>query len=214
MDAQGHIATAGHVVSSLQALKLATNSLLAKGSHVTPETFKQDIKISFPAPSTRSGNSQMDIYNVDDSFTATIVAEDDTIDLAIVKCDRNPVGLSSGMIINGKPLREAAKVPKLHMDLPRDGEMISVSGFPLSIPVLATNSGWIASSYFKDERHRSVYLGSILVNHGNSGGPAYLVSDGSILGVVTEYWPAPEGNSGLTMIIPMQSVFAVLASAK
>jgi S1-C subfamily serine protease len=54
IDAQGDIATAGHVVSSVQALKFATDSLLTKNFHITPETFKQEIKISFLSGPQRS----------------------------------------------------------------------------------------------------------------------------------------------------------------
>jgi S1-C subfamily serine protease len=209
LDSQGHIATAGHVVSLDEALKTATQMLLKQGMHINQSTFVlKEIGLSFPAPSSEN------VYNVTDSFAARVLVEDDQIDLAVLICEHNPVGFPSGGWINGKPVREAAKVPKVQLLPPRDGDMISVSGFPLGIPVLVTNTGWIASSLYRDEKHRSVYLGSLLANHGDSGGPAYVDSDGSIIGVVTEYRPAPEGNSGLAVIIPMKRVFDLLATVK
>jgi S1-C subfamily serine protease len=215
LDSQGHIATAGHVVSSDKALKSATQILLAQGIHITPSTFVlKEISLSFPAPSSENESTHWSIYDVNDRFIAKVLAEDDKIDLAVLMCDQNPVGLPSGAWIGGKPMREAAKVPKLQLATPRDGDMISVSGFPLGIPVLVTNTGWIASSLYRDESNRSVYLGSLLANHGDSGGPAYVDSDGSIIGIVTEYRPAPEGNSGLAVIIPVKRAFDLLATAK
>jgi S1-C subfamily serine protease len=93
--------------------------------------------------------------------------------------------------------------------------MISVSGFPLDIPVLVTNTGWVASAFYIDERRRSLYLADISINHGNSGGPAYNDVDGRVIGVVTDYRTAPEGdNSRLAVIVPIQRVLELLTTVK
>ena len=67
--------------------------------------------------------------------------------------------------------------------------------------------------FFLDEKGRPLYLGSILTNHGNSGGPVYSDTDGGVLGIVVEYRPAPEGNSGLTVIVPIKRVLDLLAAS-
>jgi S1-C subfamily serine protease len=90
--------------------------------------------------------------------------------------------------------------------------MISVSGFPLEIPVLVTTTGWLATRLFIDEKQRFLYLADVQVNHGNSGGPAYRDSDGAVIGLVVEYRPAPEGNSRLTVIVPIRRVLDLLKS--
>ena len=215
VDGAGHIATAGHVVS-LEMLRLLLKQQFAStNQHLIEGIIRiKRIQVIFPVPSVESDSNGNKIYGNNDASNATVLAEDDAIDVAVLACDRNPLTLSSGFIFNGKPLRPLAQVPKLQTTPPHDGDMISVSGFPLNIPVLVTNTGWIASAFFMDERGRSLYLGDISVNHGNSGGPAYNDADGSIIGCVTEYRPAPEGNSRLTVIVPIQRILDLLATVK
>ena len=38
--------------------------------------------------------------------------------------------------------------------------------------------------------------------------------DGRVIGVVTEFRPAPEGNSHLTVIVPIQRVLDLLTAVK
>jgi S1-C subfamily serine protease len=76
---------------------------------------------------------------------------------------------------------------------------------------LTTNSGYVANHFSVDTRGRSVILGDVRINHGNSGGPAYSDKDGKIIGYAVEYKLAQEGgNSGLAVIIPAHEIATAL----
>lgn len=213
VDTAGHIATAGHVVSLPAITRDLRGMLAGKNQHlIESAVHRTEIQVRLPARSIQKDANGNTFYNVNDILDARVVADDDTVDIAVLACDRNPLTLPGSVILRGKPLRAPARVPILQTHPPDDGNMISVSGFPLDIPVLVTNTGWIASGFFKDERGRALYLGDISVNHCNSGGPVYNDSDGTIIGVVTEYRPAPEGNSRLTVIVPIQRVLDLLVT--
>jgi hypothetical protein len=213
VDSNGHIATAAHVVSPQAILGHLTQLYASRNQRIVTGSVRiSRTEIYLPAPSGKINTNTF--YDVNDIITASVIAEDDSVDVAVLVGARNPLTLSSGVVIGGKPLRPPAQVPRLQTTPPHDGDMILVSGFPLNIPVLVTNTGWIATAFFIDERQRSLYLGDIQVNHGNSGGPAYSASDGGIIGCVTEYRPAPEGNSRLTVIVPVQRILDLLSTVK
>jgi S1-C subfamily serine protease len=213
VDPDGDIATAGHVVGMTDAKAEADKMAISRGNQHLDEgsLIRTAIMITFPAPSVEEEQGG-EFYGNSAGLPATIIAEDDMVDIAVLRCSRNPINFDVGQIfvINGKSMAPPITAAKLQTSKPRDGDMISVSGFPLGIPVLVTNTGWIASAFFKDEKNRSLYLGSILVNHGNSGGPAYNDTDGAVIGVVVEYRQAPEGNSGITVIVPIKRVIDLI----
>ncbi len=212
IDAKGDIATAGHLVGTAKLKEELEQGLLAQHLHLDPATLIQSqIFIEIVGRSKQGKN--YDSYNVRNGFNAEVAAIDESTDVAVLRGFSNPLQVKASTFA-GREFVAPLAVPILHLEPPRDGEQISASGFPLSIPILVTNTGWIASSYFRDERDRSLYLGSILINHGNSGAPVYLDSDGSIVGMVIEYRPAPEGNSGLTVILPIQRVIALLTTVE
>jgi S1-C subfamily serine protease len=218
-DSDGHIATAGHVVS-LAILRGYLEQSLAnakESQHLTDDSVRiTRIQVLLPVPSGTTSIGTL--YDVNRSLNASVLAEDDAIDVAVLAGDANPLALAPTVAIVGGTgsfqTMGTPKVARLQTTPPHDGDMISVSGFPLNIPVLVTNTGFIATAFFIDERGRSLYLGDISVNHGNSGGPAYSDKDGSVIGCVTEYRPAPEGNSRLTVIVPIQRVLDLLTRVK
>jgi S1-C subfamily serine protease len=107
-------------------------------------------------------------------------------------------------------LRPRATIATLATGRVQDGDPISVSGFPLGLLGLTTNSGYVANHFSVDTRGRSVILGDVRIN-GNSGGPAYSDKDGQIIGYVVEYKLAQEGgNSGLAVIIPAHEIATAL----
>src|SRR5271163_1093014 len=152
LDDLGHIGTAAHVIDTSIIEQEMVNDLKAVHRHVVPGTLHfGDISISFPMKSTQDLNGGQifhgDIYANDFRISgARVLKEDSHLDIAVLTCGVNPTK-TLGAEINGIQ-SFLAKAPKLHRALPADGEMIAVSGFPLNIPVLVTNVGWIASSYF------------------------------------------------------------------
>ncbi|MGI8958465.1 MAG: S1 family peptidase [Bryobacteraceae bacterium] len=164
--------------------------------------------VLFAAPSERTG-TRGSVYGNFVDLDASVVDEDDNADVAVLSVGENVLRPNAfrGEFNGIGPL---PKLPRFHLGSPREGEMISVSGFPLSIPVIVTTTGWLATRLFIDERQRFLYLGDVQVNHGNSGGPAYLDSDGAVIGLVVQYRPAPEGNSRLTVIVPIRCAFDLL----
>lgn len=222
VDAHGHIATAAHVVdpATVENNSDFKERLIKVGRHLIPGTVKlKEIDISFPEKSDRNfganANTHWDLYDVKSIISAQILTEDDATDIAILACERNPLEAGPTIVITGRQNHMLATMPHLITEIPEDGEMIAVSGFPLaSIPVLVTNVGWIATSYYRDEKERSLYLGSIHTNVGDSGSPVYRTSDGAILGCVVSSRVAPDGSSsGLTVIVPVQRFLELLASS-
>jgi len=89
-------------------------------------------------------------------------------------------------------------IPKFNLNRPRDGAFIGISGYPLQLPVLLTNAGWMATSWgfgiqrvlvpgghrwFHDIQISDVYFADVEVNPGNSGSPVYLVENATVIGV-------------------------------
>jgi len=209
LDKEGHIGTASHVVDQGIAQAEISKALIPMGKALDPLSLKQEINIFFPENNGATPDGG-DVYAVAQGCTANNVLSDKNSDVAVLSCLHNPVGMRFSLDTKDRGIRPPVTPAEIRKDHPREGEMISTSGFPLSIPVLVTNTGWLATSYFRDERDRSLYLGSMLINHGDSGAPVYMSANGQVIGIVTEYRSAPEGNSGLTVIVPVENLFGLL----
>lgn len=129
------------------------------------------------------------------------------------------------IVMNGSSTAFSGKPVIFNSHRPQDGVSIAVSGYPLSEPALVTNAGSVATTWSMHEtkpngRSFNSYLGDVQVNPGNSGGPVYLVDDGSVIGVCVAYKSAPlliqssdlgiRTNSGLTVIVPTEYVIEML----
>lgn len=213
---QGCVATAAHVVDTGILEQAFRDKLNGQPAHIVPGSFRRTrLEVLIPGISSRHfGNMDADIYNVSYLVKVSSLRTDVSQDIALLRTTPSVLKAPHPvMIVGGLGSDVPARVPKLVLNAPRDGEMIGMSGFPLGIPVLTTNVGWIATAYFRDERQRSLYLGALLINHGDSGGPVYLATSGGIIGMATEYRPAPEGNSGLTVIVPVDAFLTLLQSS-
>lgn len=158
VDRSGLIATAYHVVED-------QSEIHAGFTHV-------------PADSIR-GNFMM--------WEADVVAVDERNDIALIRHrEANPFEWILGKeYAPGLPY--LLDVARLYTARPEDGEPIGVSGYPLGNPILVSAGGFIASAWANDMLNwewSELYLGDVQVNPGNSGGPAYRVSDASVVGVV------------------------------
>jgi len=220
IHAHGYAVTARHVTRAAQRLGASTQ-----------------IVVSLAMPNMDVGGVQLrGNFKVE---RCELVEEDPRHDLALVKLHRNPVaaGGSTGMHVGEGSVAIGAMsgVAEADMTRPRDGEPVAVSGYPLANPVLITTSGAIASAWATDiaDVHppgtpegfvmpdiRDSYIADVAVNPGNSGGPAYTVRDGRVLGVCVAFQTAEARigeaedlfryNSGLCIIVPIQYGLALL----
>ncbi|MCJ7575175.1 MAG: serine protease [Dehalococcoidia bacterium] len=210
---EGHIITANHVVENgFNALK-------------SIESKFKNVSVGFAYPNTQNMRGNFTLMNFD------LIEADKVHDIALLK-------LKSARIprmFADKPALELAPVT-LNPTRPEDGAVIGVSGYPLNQSVLVTNGGFMATSWAFDlqelklpgapEFYRKLdiadsYLADINVNPGNSGGPVYLASDGSVIGVCVAYLPTSvrddTGNtanyyysSGLAVVVPSRYVCDLL----
>lgn len=205
-----------HVVTALHAIQAAEN-LRTKFS-----TGRLKVALAIENMTDTQGNTfRGGFVGVD----VDVVARDSRHDLALLKLRENPFrGEVGGVMVLAEgsvPLRVAAL--RLNVARPNDGAPIAISGFPFGDPVLITNGGWVASSWSYDtEQVRAPdiadrYLADVFANPGNSGGPAYDVPDGAVIGVCIAIRLAPvHGNpdlgygAGLAQIVPAKYVTMLL----
>lgn len=172
---------------------------------------------SFAGPPDNTPNIQIRAASSGTGFT--IVARDPDNDLALLKL---PVHNLSDLKISVGPnkLEASPKACKLHLPEPEEGEDIGISGYPLNEPTMVSTAGHIASSWTLD-KHQDRYLADITANPGNSGGPAYRLKDGRVIGVCIAGKMRPSvhkesdvyqiaHSAGLTFIAPAHAVQKIL----
>lgn len=213
VDEEAHVVTAHHVVASAR-----------------------QILVGLALPNTENMRGNFILVDVD------LVAVDGRHDLGLLKLRRNPFrgAIRSGIVINNEEVPVLYGTARLNPNRPKDGFEVGISGYPLHVPVMVTNSGWMATSWESDIAQMPApgappgfaipdiadsYLADVEVNPGNSGGPGYLVDDASVIGVCVGSRLAPvrdqAGNSvrwngglfyssGLTAVVPARYVVELL----
>jgi S1-C subfamily serine protease len=154
-----------------------------------------------------------------------LVDEDYPNDLVLFRHDGSGFPHGMSVSINGAPHTAPPRPARLSAELPADGEAIAISGYPLEAPSLTTTSGHIATNWAHFDMRGALvhqYFGDITVNPGNSGGPAYRLSDGAVIGVCSDVLltdvvesmggPSPAGKhaAGLATITPSTAVRALM----
>jgi S1-C subfamily serine protease len=183
------------------------------------------LSIGFAYPNTQQMRGNFTLMDFD------LIETDKIHDIALLKLKSKEI----------PPMFGNAPSPKLepvvlNLDRPEDGAAIGISGYPLNQSVLVTNGGFMATSWAFElqelkspgtpEFYRKLgiadwYLADINVNPGNSGGPVYLASDGSVIGVCVAYLPTAvrddKGgvtnyyyNTGLAVVVPSRYVSDLL----
>lgn len=194
----GYGVTAWHVWQDLEA------ELRGKtGRHVAGVAF---------APESRGG--MLTAFAVEG---LELVDEDYANDLVLFRHDGTGLPHGTSVSFNDAPPTTPPRPARLSAELPADGEPIAVSGYPLEAPSLTTTSGHIASNWAHFDMRGALvhqYFGDITVNPGNSGGPAYRLSDGAVIGVCSDALltdvveamggPSPAGKhaAGLATLTP------------
>ena len=168
VNKDGNVVTANHVVNPL--------------GKTIAEVKRASILVEQPVPATTLPSVTITSSFV--SAIAKIVATDSAHDIAILAA---PDIMTD---IRGVRKDIATKVvPARLVDFTiRDGEPVFVSGYPLEMPVLITNSGFVASSapITTDPVDRSLldtYWLDIQANHGNSGGPVFSLQTGYVIAI-------------------------------
>ncbi len=182
VNSEGYVVTTNHVIQ--EGVRL-TNRMRAE---------RVGIEVGLAQANTENMRGNFAVVDFD------IVAEDNRHDLALLKLKRNPFmgEVRSGIVIGDKELPLLHGVGSLDPNRPKEGVPIGVSGYPLGLPVLVTNGGFVASSWHFGIEEVSVpnapdwfrmpdiadsYLMDAEVNGGNSGGPVYLEENAAIIGM-------------------------------
>ena len=209
----GYVITAIHVLDSISA-KLNGMTVNKKGAWV-----------NVAIPPGEDANHNIEFGNFI-ALDYDVVDRDETHDIALLKLRTNP--FSKEFLKQSQPIgftrTDVGTQVKFNTHRPKDGTAIAISGYPLDQPALVTNAGYVATAWSSyrtkngsDEFHS--YLGDIQVNPGNSGGPVYLIDDGSLIGICIAFKGAPVpqpnqglilANSGLTVIIPSEYIVKIL----
>jgi len=216
----GYVVTAKHVMDDLSKFKLRDKQgeldLGVQGSLVLIQMpnigeIGPDGRAVPPGPTYRGAFS---------SWLYEKVAEDPIHDLALLKLKINPFTTQATLDTpTGKVNIWTVASVRFDASRPQEGEPIAVSGYPFSSPVLVTTSGAIASAWEIDRKDLPVgppeasithlsdlYLADMHVNPGNSGGPVFSVTDGSVIGVCV----ATITGAGLSFVVPAKYVIELL----
>ena len=213
VSAEGYVVTASHVIQEgLRALDRVESDI-------------KTLSVGFAYPNTPTMRANFTLMPFD------LVDTDSIHDIALLRLRGKEI---PPMIGNRPPLK--LQPVDLNCDRPDDGVAIGVSGYPVNQPVLVTNGGFMATSWAFDieglrsretpEFYRRLetadsYLADINVNPGNSGGPVYLVGDGSVIGMCVGYLRTNVSdaqhtpicyyyNTGLAVMVPARYVCDLL----
>jgi S1-C subfamily serine protease len=213
MSLEGYVVTANHVVETgFEALRNLQSEM-------------KMLSIGFAYANTQQMRANFTLVPFD------LVETDRIHDIALLKLKSKEI---PPLVGNVPPLK--LEPVTLNNDRPEDGVAIGISGYPVNQSVLVTNGGFIATSWAFDLQglkspetpglYRKLdvadsYLADVNVNPGNSGGPVYLASDGSVIGICVGYLPTnvtdTKGNpmdryynTGLAVVVPSRYVHNLL----
>jgi S1-C subfamily serine protease len=226
VSSEGHVITANHLIGHGREL---ITKIQARSKHLL-------VGLALPNTEKMRGNFTNVVFHVVDT--------DALHDLALLKLAQNPFKgeVRSGFVIGGKEIQLLFGTVTLNCKRPKDGAAIGISGYPLGLPVLVTNAGHMATvwsfdiqevplggappEWYRKTEVADTYLADVQANPGNSGGPAYLADNGTVIGVCIRIRLAPVCNqhgdsasidqqqllysSGLTEVVPAQYVTDLL----
>lgn len=207
VNSEGYIITARHVIQGGITLFEKTKA------------GRKTIAVGLAMPNSENMRGNFTTVGFD------IIGEDRMNDVTLLKLKRNPFKgeVSSGFVVGGKKIELLYGEVTFNSTRPKEGIAVAISGYPLSSPVLVTNSGWMATSWsfnitevqepgmpqwFRNIEVSDSYLADVEVNPGNSGGPVFLINDASVIGMCVASKPAPIRNQdGEQVIINGQRLF-------
>lgn len=254
----GIVVTAKHVISNQPNLPCDTSPV--NRGKVPPPTVgppgqkpAQATKILIELPQVPQHVHGVTIMGDFLGVRARVLACDDKHDIAVLEPEQNPLTMpdktTQRFVESGDktiPLQSEKRGPAiLSTKAFRDGDPVFTSGYPLTNNTLITTSGYIASSapvgVDQAGKFEDVYWADIHVNPGNSGGPAFSLETGAVLGMIRAYQLAPvifdddhsrafvpeqrppnnlvapkylDSNSGIAEIIPVEFIERLLREHK
>ncbi len=156
----------------------------------------------------------------------TFLANDELNDVALFEVEMPPDAVSMEFAVedvdSGVKYTSGRTGPMVFSGLPvRDGNDIAISGFPLAAPALVTTRGIVASTFTpiapSEDAWTAAYLCDVTAISGNSGGPVYRASDGSVIGLCRAVKVTDVGGGAysvpLTVVTPSEHIVALMKSA-
>ena len=254
----GIVVTAKHVISSQPNTPCDTSPLKPQEPPKFDTTQPKPVqasKILIQLPQVPQHVGSVTVIGNFVGVRARVLACDDKHDIAVLEPEQNPLTMTDKSL---PPLVESAtgdkKIPSqtekrepaiLSARAFRDGDPVFTSGYPLTNMTLITTSGHIASSApvgvnEQTGKFEDVYWADIHVNPGNSGGPAFSLEAGTVIGMILAYQTAPvvfdddhsraflpvqtpdhqvvpkylDSNSGLAEIMPVEFIERLLRDSK
>ena len=155
----------------------------------------------------------------------TVLAEDSANDLALLEVEMPPDAVSMEFTLrdqtNGKIYTSGKTAPvRFSSRLVVEGAEIAISGFPLFAPSMVTTRGIVASTFAPVQPGIDgspiAFICDVTAISGNSGGPVYRVTDGSVIGVCIAVKLADVGigphSVPLSVVTPVEHVVALMES--
>jgi S1-C subfamily serine protease len=182
---QGWVVTAKHVIDDIT--HVATD--VPEGNHIVGAGFAYPI-------GEHGRDADIGTFRV---IKFDVLDVDARNDIALLKLRANPFQMTETDRRSSTGTTLPLGVAQLRLERPLDGAAIAISGYPLSEAVMVTTAGCVASAWSVDIAGALVpdgkggyaptdvvdrYLADAQSNPGNSGGPAYLTSDGAVVGML------------------------------
>ncbi len=216
VNAKGEIATAYHVIDEA----FVVEELKKQGIVVSPGSMRAKMSIVEVSPNRAGPNGEPDTYNGQFGYSATVYKADPDHDIAILDCARNFLDKSVlPLYITKYSREEPMRLPSFDISNPRQGEQISLSGFPNadeykgSMPGLVLDTGIISNPLFRGGgKHGFVYVGEIHISHGDSGGPVFN-ERGEIIGLLLSYFLDNNSNRKVAQLAEILPIRVVLKLA-
>jgi S1-C subfamily serine protease len=200
VSGDGDVITADHVIKEIEDQK-------AKDSAIGVVAY-YSLALVEPGGSSAAG------------FTFDIIDEDPAHDLALIRARIGNVLHHTNDIKFDGAAGFIAGATKFTVRNLRSGEDVFACGYPLNESSMVTTAGtvaatdvetlWTAKNYSKGETSQVTVL-DIRINNGNSGGPLFLYSNQSVVGIVVEVRPPGPASSGpLAIAVPAKYITGFL----
>jgi S1-C subfamily serine protease len=193
VNTEGYVVTARHVINFVRL------ELSESGTQANDKWMSAGLAISaFKDPRGNIGDENFEGFDFD------VVDEDISNDLALLKLRYNPFNrmLSSGIATDHTKPQLIVGTVTFDIRRVNQGTAIALAGYPFQEPTLVTNLGSITNSSTsailtnagsvinpstnapsEGQLLKDIYIADAIANPGNSGGPAYAVDSGLVIGV-------------------------------